>query len=95
MPSNRSIVVDQPGRASIHDTPYPTLASGEDSIIVKTRAVAINPVDWKSIDDDDDKERADGTVAGFDYAGIVEEVGSGVTQPFKKGNRVAGLIHGT
>jgi NADPH:quinone reductase-like Zn-dependent oxidoreductase len=31
---------------------------------------------------------------GCDYAGIVEEVGSKVTKPFKKGDRVCGFAHG-
>lgn len=31
---------------------------------------------------------------GCDYAGIVEEVGSAVTKPFKKGTRVSGFAHG-
>jgi NADPH:quinone reductase-like Zn-dependent oxidoreductase len=30
----------------------------------------------------------------LDYAGVVEEVGSKVTKAFKKGDRVAGFVHG-
>lgn len=29
-----------------------------------------------------------------DYAGIVEEVGTKVTKPFKKGDRISGVVHG-
>lgn len=29
-----------------------------------------------------------------DYAGVVEEVGSGVTRALKKGDRVSGMAHG-
>lgn len=29
-----------------------------------------------------------------DYAGVVEEVGPGVTKPLKKGDRVCGMAHG-
>lgn len=29
-----------------------------------------------------------------DYAGVVEEVGPGVTKPLKKGDRVCGFAHG-
>ncbi|KAH7303866.1 chaperonin 10-like protein [Stachybotrys elegans] len=93
MKPNKSIVVDSPGKASIHEVPYPTLPA-DDYLIVKPRAVAINPVDWKQIDADGDR-RTDGCQVGFDYAGTVEEVGPGVTLPFKKGDRVAGAIHGT
>ena len=34
------------------------------------------------------------TDCSLDYAGVVEEVGSTVTKPFKKGDRVAGFVHG-
>jgi NADPH:quinone reductase-like Zn-dependent oxidoreductase len=91
MPFNKGIVVDQPGKASIHDLPYPDLPS-DDSIIVRTRAVAINPVDWQEMDGDD--ENLTGSVMGFDYAGTVEDVGPAVTQSFKKGDHIAGIVHG-
>lgn len=29
-----------------------------------------------------------------DYAGVVEEVGPGVTKPLKKGDRICGFAHG-
>jgi NADPH:quinone reductase-like Zn-dependent oxidoreductase len=35
-----------------------------------------------------------GSDTSLDYAGVVEEVGSKVTKPFKKGDRVAGFVHG-
>jgi NADPH:quinone reductase-like Zn-dependent oxidoreductase len=64
-----------------------------DSLLIRTKAVALNPTDWKhallfSRD-------CDGCVQGVDYAGIVEDVGEGpLSRHFKKGDRVAGSLHG-
>lgn len=35
-----------------------------------------------------------GATSGTDLAGVVEEVGSKVTRPFSKGDRILGLTHG-
>jgi NADPH:quinone reductase-like Zn-dependent oxidoreductase len=60
---------------------------GPDEVVVKNRAVAVNPVDWKI-------QAAGGAwlklwpiVLGTDIAGELHEVGSNVTK-FKKGDRV-------
>lgn len=70
------------------DVPLPTLP-GDDWILVKTKAVALNPTDWKNID----KATAPGAIAGCDYAGVVEEVGNAVTK-LKVGDKVAGFARG-
>ena len=72
----------------VYDRPMPSLREGY--ILVKTAAVALNPTDWKHID----KLATKGALSGCDYSGTVEEVGSGVTKPFKKGDRVFGFVHG-
>ncbi len=61
----------------------------DNFIIVKTKAVALNPTDWKSIENSPSK----GAIAGCDYAGVVEEVGNGVTD-LRVGDRVAGFVRG-
>lgn len=53
--------------------------------------VALNPTDWRHID----FVSCNGTTVGCDYAGIVEAVGPNVNKPFKKGDRVAGFVHGS
>ncbi|KAF2673102.1 GroES-like protein [Microthyrium microscopicum] len=76
------------GKSAIKDdVPTPTLRP--DYVTVRTKAVALNPTDWKHINFVD-------TVCtiGCDFAGVIEEVGSAVTKPWKKGDRVFGFVHG-
>ncbi|KAJ5110634.1 hypothetical protein N7532_001169 [Penicillium argentinense] len=89
MPTQRAIVVQEPGHAELRDVPIPELP--EDYILVKTKAVALNPTDWRHID----YVACTGATVGCDYAGIVEAVGPRVTKPFKQGDRVAGFVHGS
>ena len=70
------------------DRPKPTLR--DDYILVKTVAVALNPTDWKHVD----FMPTEGALCGCDYAGIIEEVGTKVDKPWKKGDRVCGFCHG-
>lgn len=88
----KAIVNVTPGRAEITDVPYPSLPN-EGYIIVKPTAWAINPVDPWHVDLEGDASCA-GCYAGSDYAGIVVEVGTGVTKSFVKGDRIAGWTRG-
>ena len=67
--------------------PIPKLR--DDYILIKTVSVALNPTDWKSLENTPSK----GALVGCDYAGVVEEVGNGVTD-VKVGDRVAGFARG-
>lgn len=87
MTSRKALILTDQTRLTTR--PYPTLRP--DRIIVKTVAVALNPTDWKQIDVGRPEP---GCVVGCDYAGIVEEVGSEVQKPFKKGDRICGLVYG-
>jgi NADPH:quinone reductase-like Zn-dependent oxidoreductase len=71
-----------------NDVPLPKLTD-DNWILIKTKAVALNPTDWKNIS----KATSPGSIAGCDYAGIVEEVGKSVTR-FKVGDRIAGFVRG-
>ena len=62
----------------------------DDYILIKTAAIALNPTDWKHVD----FMASPGALSGCDYAGVVEEIGTKVTKPFKKGDRVCGMCHG-
>lgn len=93
MSSNQAVVIQSPGVAKVVDAPYPTLP-GDDYIIVRTTAVALNPTDWKHVDRTGEYAPV-GSRVGCDYAGIVEEVGPAVKKPLKKGDRVFGLVYGS
>lgn len=89
MQTQKAIVSFGNGDARVvTDRPLPKLR--DEYILVKTVAVALNPTDWKHVD----SLATEGALIGCDYAGVVEEVGKGVTKPFKKGDRVAGFAHG-
>lgn len=63
-----------------------------DMVLVKTTAVAINPVDAKILD----YSPAAGAVLGHDFAGTVVALGSDASAAgrLKVGDRVAGFVHG-
>ncbi|KAL4888151.1 chaperonin 10-like protein [Aspergillus ambiguus] len=84
----KAVVVTAPQEAKVvADRPLPALR--ENHILVKVVCVALNPADWKHID----FFPAPGALLGYDYSGIVEETGPGVTR-FAKGDRICGLVHG-
>ncbi|KAF4783610.1 TOXD protein [Colletotrichum scovillei] len=89
MSSNHAIVIQGAGKASVVEASIPKLR--DDYLIVKVKAVALNPTDILHID----LFAVTGARVGCDYAGIVEEVGSKVAKPFKKGDRIAGVAHGS
>lgn len=76
------------GKAVLEPTKLPTLP--DDYVLVKTKAVALNPTDWTTLDATGD----DGTIVGCDYAGVVEDVGREAAKRFRKGDRIAGFGHG-
>jgi hypothetical protein len=84
----KAIVLDTPGHAVIMEVPVPSVRPLY--CLVKPTAVALNAVDYYSID----HYGANGTITGCDFAGEVLEVGSGVQQDLKPGDRVAGFVHG-
>jgi NADPH:quinone reductase-like Zn-dependent oxidoreductase len=87
MSTRRALVVKGPDHAQVGDVPLPKLR--DEYILVKTKAVALNPTDWKSL-----SRGPVGAISGCDYAGIVDEVGKAVTNGLKKGDRVAGFVGG-
>ncbi|KAJ3026675.1 UNVERIFIED_CONTAM: hypothetical protein HDU68_005261 [Siphonaria sp. JEL0065] len=88
MSTTKAIVIKAAKEAHITSVPIPKLQ--DDYILVQTKAVALNPTDFKHID----YLASPGARVGCDYAGVVLEVGSQVNN-VKKGDRVWGLVHGS
>lgn len=87
--ANHAIIIESAGKPELIEASIPALR--DDYILVKVKAVALNPTDILHID----HLAPVGTRVGCDYAGVVEEVGANVTKPFQKGDRVAGVAHGS
>lgn len=87
--SMKALVLNGTQARVVDNRPIPKLR--DDYILVKTVAVALNPTDSKAISQG---RAAPNGLAGCDFAGTVEEVGSKVTKPWKKGDRVFGSAHG-
>ena len=86
----KAIQIVRRGQAEVQEVAAPRLREGY--VLVRTRAVALNPTDWKHV-----HNHNRGLVScrvGCDYVGTVEEVGPGVAKEFRRGDRVAGWVHG-
>lgn len=65
---------------------------GPTQILIEVAAAGVNPADWKSRESTPMGPGApDGTILGWDVAGVVAEVGPGVTR-FRIGDRVFGML---
>lgn len=71
--------------------PIDTIAPGKGEVLIRNKAVAINPVDWK-IQDTGYFIDSWPAILGQDLAGEIVEVGEGVTR-FKTGQRVLAHCH--
>ncbi|RFU75760.1 hypothetical protein TARUN_6519 [Trichoderma arundinaceum] len=90
LPQTTKVLVKRgQGKAAIEELPLPKLREGH--VLVKTKAVSINPTDWKSLHSDNPKSI--GLRLGCDFSGEVVALGPGVTN-FKVGDRIAGINPG-
>ncbi|KAL7934944.1 GroES-like protein [Trichoderma chlorosporum] len=87
--TTRALIKRGKGNAVVEELPLPKLP--DDHVLVKTKAVAINPTDYKFIDNGEPKTF--GLRTGCDFSGEVVAVGPGVTN-FKLGDRIAGFAPG-
>lgn len=74
--------------AHIVDIPKPNISDQE--ILVKVNVVGLNPTDFMHIDFMAPSNR----IIGCDYAGEVVEVGNEAPGGWRRGDRVAGVVHG-
>ncbi|MCJ1413896.1 hypothetical protein MMC32_000221 [Xylographa parallela] len=96
MPSNTAAYQRAAKAKPLEVGPAPYTSPGNNEIVIKNAAVAINPVDWMLQNQGDFlfswiKYPA---IFGTDVAGEVVEIGQGVTS-FKVGDRVLGHSQGT
>lgn len=89
----RAYVVEHPGANFTHvDLPEPVAAAGQ--VLVRVHASGVNPLDTKiRAGKADHAKQPLPAVLGLDMAGVVEEVGAGVTE-FRAGDEVYGLVGG-
>ncbi|KAI9850437.1 MAG: hypothetical protein M1838_005649 [Thelocarpon superellum] len=76
--------------ASVQEVAVPEIADNE--VLVKVHSVALNPTDYKHIDNISPAH----SIIGCDYAGEVAAVGNGpeASSRWKVGDRIAGVVHG-
>jgi NADPH:quinone reductase-like Zn-dependent oxidoreductase len=91
--TSRAVLLESfggPEALSIHEVPVPQADSGQ--IRVRVTAAGLNPMDWIMTSDAETAERFGLSLPcgfGTDYAGVVDQVGTGVTK-FAVGDRVFG-----
>ncbi|KAK4496412.1 hypothetical protein PRZ48_012392 [Zasmidium cellare] len=88
-PSNNALLLNakQDPVMTVGPAPYPTAGSGE--VIIRTAAVAMNPADWL-LQQTGMLISEYPAILGCDAAGEVFEVGEGLEDQFKVGDRVFG-----
>src|SRR6187551_900597 len=93
----RAIILNETGSVNnlqYVDLPKPKIK--ENEVLVKTISLSINPVDYKARANDGTLSWLFGEVRpailGWDLSGIIEEVGSEVTN-FKIGDEVFGMVN--
>lgn len=86
--ASRSKAIGGQGGRVQNDVPIPTISP--DQILVKVKAVALNPTDFKHLD----VISPPNSIIGCDYAGVVHRVGDAVKTRWEIGDRVAGFVHG-
>lgn len=95
MPANTAAWINAQ-HAQLESGPAPYTPPGDDQIVIRNRAVAINPLDWiiQVAGNLAYRWLSYPTVLGSDTAGEVAEVGKAVTR-FRVGDRVLGHAVGT
>ncbi|KZV63568.1 dehydrogenase [Peniophora sp. CONT] len=88
--THTAAVVNEKGNVELKEIPVPEV--GEGDVLVKVVAAALNPTDWKTPKAWANKP---GAVAGYDFSGIVKELGPGAEAAgLKVGDRVATFVNG-
>jgi aspyridone synthetase trans-acting enoyl reductase len=85
----KALKVSGPGKVSVvHTAAIPTPT--ETDVLIRVIAVALNPVDWKSVD----LSPTPGATWGCDFAGCIVWIGSQIRAALQIGDRVCGGTFG-
>lgn len=87
----KAVTFSVTGEAAVNTIPLPPLRPTH--MLVKIHSVALNPTDWKCVGWSTPAKPF--CIVGCDYAGTVVSIGSEVTKPFKVGDQVYGVAHGS
>lgn len=90
LPTTQTAVIAGPSGDYFVSDNCPVIGVEDETIIIKTGAVALNPVDTKMLGD----FITPGAIFGFDCAGTIVAIGSKVTADIKVGDRVCGSADG-
>lgn len=93
IPTEQQAIVQQQngGPAVLSLQTVPVLEPGEGQVLVRVRAAAINPIDWKIREGYTPFPTHEPRIPGFDIAGDVVKVGTGV-EDLKPGDAVFAMI---
>ncbi|KAL1622690.1 hypothetical protein SLS56_008615 [Neofusicoccum ribis] len=91
MTKNQAAWITHPRAKPLKVDEAPEWKAGPGEVVIKNAALAINPVEWK-IQDSALLPVSYPAILGEDVAGVIEEVGDGVTR-LKKGQRVMAYCH--
>lgn len=91
IPTVQKALVGAPGETVTLSSQVPVPDVGPDMVLVKTAAVALNPVDAKVCFS---SFSSPGCISGCDFAGTIVAVGNHVAKALKTGDRVCGVAQG-
>lgn len=88
--THRAITVTEKGKVAVQERPLPQF--NDDQVLVKVKAVSLNPTDWKHVD----YLLKPGSSVGCDFAGDIVAIGSNAQNKGKwnVGDAVAGYVRG-
>lgn len=85
--TQRALTVVEPGQTVVREKALPKL--DPESILVKVKAVSLNPTDWKHVD----SVLKPGSSVGCDFAGDIVQIGARAEgKGFRVGDAVSGFI---
>lgn len=93
----RAIILEDAGDASqLKLTQIPIPAIKDNEVLIKTKAISVNPVDSKTRKGKslyhELREKNPAIILGWDISGVIESVGKNVTN-FKTGDEVFGMVN--